>query len=164
MNPLKAAPRPGLVGEWQVVPALALVLAVLYRFVTPHMWAASLAYACMVAGLAFRRRSRRAHAWLMGSAMGLDLALVATLEIQRDAVATALRFSLGPWQQAHIAVSLAAVLLYAPVLGLGLRRYLNPDSASGIRHWHMRLGILAFAFRSLGFLLMFSMLGARPGE
>ena len=149
--------------EWHVIPALAVSLALLCRFVTPYMWIASLAYAFMVSGMLFRKSSRRIHVYLMSSAMALDLALVGTLEIKRNAVEKALEFSLGPWQQAHIMASLLALSLYGPVFALGLWRYLRPGSPAPARLWHIRLGIAAFVLRSLGFLLMFSMLGMHNG-
>jgi hypothetical protein len=151
-------PRHTSYPNWSVALLPPLALAILFQFVTPYMSVAGFAYALMITGVLVRKRHRALHALLMGTAIGLDLMVVLLLEIQRNAVATAASFTLSPLQQAHIAASSIATLLYFPVLTLGLIRLKNPSAAEALRGWHMKLGILAFIFRSLGFLLMFSML------
>ena len=123
---------------------------------TPYMGLATLSYGFMNIGL-MNLRNRDVHVRYMNAAIVLDLALVLALEFQRDAIQTALSFSLSPLQQAHIAMSAVATTLYIPILILGWRLYLGKLSSSG-RSWHRRLGMMGYVFRSLGFLLMFSLL------
>jgi len=120
------------------------------------MYCATLSYGVMVYGVVNRRRRMR-HAAAMGTAITIDLALVLVLEFQRHAVETAMRFSLSPLQQTHIAVSTVATLLYIPMLTLGIAGYYQGMRGKR-RLWHKRLGIATFVFRTLGFLFMFSML------
>ena len=117
---------------------------------------ASLAFGLLLLGYGMRKR-RKPHAALMSAGMLLDLLLVLTLEFTKGAIATAMDDELTSWQMAHVATSTAAVLLYFPVGALGLLRLLNKGSASE-RSWHVRLGTLALAFRTLGYFFMFSML------
>jgi hypothetical protein len=151
----------GFAKEWLIIPFVGLGAAALLAFLplTPYMWAATLAYSLQVAGFLLRKRFRMAHVRLMAAGMLLDLSLVLILEAKRDAIATALTFDLTPLQQAHIAVSTLAVLHYLPITILGYSRLKNPASPDSYRSWHRRLGISAFVLRSLGFLLMFSMIG-----
>lgn len=123
---------------------------------TPYMGLATLSYGFMNIGL-MNLRNREFHVRYMNSAIAIDIALVLALELQRDAIQTALSFSLSPLQQAHIAMSAIATVLYIPIMILGWRLYLGKLSSSG-RLWHRRLGIIGYVFRSLGFLLMFSLL------
>ena len=134
-------------------------LLVMALFATPYMLIASFAYVLMLRGFQQRRQSRRSHVYYMYAAMLIDVILVLTLEVQRNAIATAIKFSLNPWQQAHIGASTLALLLYFPLLGLGLVRLKKPASSAALGRWHMRIGIVTFVCRTLGFLLMFSMLG-----
>lgn len=132
--------------------------------ITVPMRVASCAYFAMLTGLLLRR-NRGWHVKLMIAAIGTDLGLVLALQLQRSAIQTAITFKLNGWQQAHIGFSTAATLLYVPVLALGWRlaRFKgNPSSASGakLRDLHRRLAVPAFIFRTLGFLLMFSMLAS----
>jgi len=84
--------------------------------------------------------------------------IVLTLEMQRHAINTALAFSLSPMQQAHIAMSSVATGLYFPVLFLGWKALLRPISRKQLQ-LHRRLALTAYTFRTLGFLLMFALLG-----
>ncbi len=86
----------------------------------------------------------------MNFGIAIDLLLVLVLQIQRNAVHTALEFSLSPLQQAHVVASTIATVLYFPTLYLGWTRR--------SRVWHLRVGVLAFLFRTFGFILMFSLL------
>ncbi len=120
------------------------------------MGIASLAYLLMCIGLHLRKK-RAVHIFFMNCAIFLDIALVLTLEIQRDAIDTAFSFTLLPLQQAHIVMSSIATLLYIPVLYLGWRGYLK-KLTSKQRSWHLRLGISAYFFRTMGFILMFTLI------
>jgi hypothetical protein len=125
------------------------------------MGIASMAYTAMVLGIAFRK-DRKLHGTLMGSAMMLDVGLVLFLQLTRDAVGTAMGPSLTPMQVLHVSTSLLAVLLYAPLVYLGLRSKKGNASAAERRN-HRLIGMGAFLFRTAGFLSMFSMLGRGQG-
>jgi hypothetical protein len=133
-----------------------IALSGLAFFVTPFMWLASLAYLSLCLGILARRRNTHTHARLMCFGVLIDVSLVLTLQLQRDAIATAVAFTLVPLQQAHIVVSTIALILYFPVAYLGWRSWKDPNFTA--RLLHRKLGVTAFILRSLGFLLMFSML------
>lgn len=116
---------------------------------------ATLSYSGMVAGY-WQRLNRALHVRLMTSAILIDLALVLILEFQRHAVETAIAMKFGLLQQAHIGTSLVATILYFPILGMGYYLWNNPNPK--IKNWHMRVGKTAFFFRTLGFILMFTLL------
>lgn len=118
---------------------------------------AALSFILMVFGLFFRRQ-KSLHVPLMLASMALDLGLVLVLEFQRSAVATALFHGLKWAQYAHITASTFAVVLYFPILYLGIKRFKQTASRSQSQ-WHYRLGVAAFFFRFLGFLFMSSMTG-----
>lgn len=137
------------------------ILLLLKQWLTPYMLAATFAYLLMVGGLYYRKQ-RQAHPKWMMAAIFLDLGIVLTLELQRHAIETALSFSLTPLQQAHIGFSSVATVLYFPVLFSGIacdRGWFK--EIKNKRQWHLKLGLTAFVFRTIGFLLMFSLLG-RP--
>lgn len=136
--------------------ALPLLVAIAC-FATPYMLCASIAYCLMVTGL-INLKQRRRHAALMSTAIALDVGLVLVLELQRDAINTAVSLSLSPLQMAHVGSSSVATLLYFPVLFLGFQRLFKPSAPLWMRTWHIRLGVAAFVFRSLGFVFMFSLL------
>src|SRR4051812_34019096 len=120
---------------------------------------ATLAFAVLLAGFAQRISRPRLHAGLMSAGMALDLGLVLTLEVTRDAVATALGGELSALQRVHVMSSGMAVALYLPVFGLGCWRLFQPWSAGlPAKTWHRRLGYAALLFRAVGFVFMFSML------
>lgn len=140
-----------------------LVLAVLMILVLAslpltslYMALASTSYAFLVVGLLVRRTHLKTHVVLMNLGILIDLGLVLVLEFQRDAIATAISNKLSTFQQCHVAASSIAALLYLPVLSLGWIRYRNPKTK--YRDWHSKMGLAAFFFRTIGFLLMFSML------
>ena len=150
------------------ITATLVALLILNHFITPYMSLAAIAYTLLVAGLIFRK-NRKIHPILMSAGIALDLTIVLTLQLQRDAIQTALKFSLSPLQQLHIGCSSVATALYIPVVVLGVlllkSAQLSSKSQPDLkmkrqvwRFWHLRLAVTAFIFRSLGFLLMFSML------
>ena len=122
---------------------------------TPLMKIAIFSYGCFVTGF-FLRQRRKWHASFMISGILMDFLIVGKLVLQRQVLNTALSVSLTWPQQGHIIASLIAVLLYFPILALGILLLLG-RGGPGLRSWHVRLGITAFAFRSLGLILMFSM-------
>lgn len=141
--------------------ALAFIAVVLLLTVaaigTSYMVCATVAYFFMIAGLILREE-KRTHFILMIMATMLDLGVVLSLEVQRNAIKTAVDMTLTPWQQSHIFTSLAALLLYFPVVGLGIYKAVSPQQYQGIKGTHARLGVAAFVLRSLGFALMFTLL------
>lgn len=126
-------------------------------FTTLYMGLATTSYAFLCCGL-YLRRERKKHVGFMLAGIAQDLSLVLVLEFQRSAINTAAEFSLTPMQQAHIIVSTLAVVFYIPALILGWQRFRNPGIKESRRLWHIRCGLTAFVLRSIGFLLMFSML------
>ncbi|RZA08050.1 MAG: hypothetical protein EOP11_05995 [Proteobacteria bacterium] len=143
----------------KLYPALGAALLFaggLAAFTTLYMGVATFAYALMILGMVWRRRARETHRQLMFSGMGIDLSLVLLLELQRSATATAFGFKLGPWQMAHVGASTLAVALYLPMIYVGMK--LMEKETAGTRKLHRRLGYTTFFFRSLGFVLMFSLL------
>lgn len=129
-------------------------------FTSFYMGMASFAYFLMVHGMRQRKQNRWGHRKLMFSAMGIDLGLVLLLEIQRGAIETVAALELSPWQFGHVLASTLAVALYLPMIILGKKLW-SQESAN-TRLWHKRIGITAFALRSVGFVLMFSLLSRGP--
>ncbi len=126
-------------------------------FTTPYMGLATFSYLILCTGLALRL-DRQWHVRLMTSGISIDLLLVLILQIKRNAIKTAVGFTLNPFQQAHIYFSLAATLLYFPVLVLGWKLWRKKIKGNRFRMTHLSLGILSFILRSLGFFLMFSLI------
>ena len=116
---------------------------------------ATLAYTILVSGLVVRK-NRRIHPKLMATGIGIDLLLVIVLQVQRSVIQSALTESYSLLQWGHIGASVIAVLLYFPVVYLGIQRLRGKGGPNG-RLRHIRWAVTAFAFRSVGFLLMFSM-------
>jgi len=128
-----------------------------------YPWLAGLAFALLWTGFLLRHGPRHLHVAAMCAGMAVDLSLVLVLEFTRDAVATAMSFTLGPWQLAHVGASTLAVALYAPVFVLGWQRWRRPGASVQLRTWHRRLGYAALFFRTVGFLCMFSIVGRNGG-
>ena len=139
----------------EVILSVIFALIILY-FATNYMAFASLAYFLMCLGI-LNRTKPKVHSKFMLIAMLIDFSIVLTLEIKRNAIKTALEFTLSPLQQTHIAMSSVALLFYFPIIYLGIKA-LNYQLTKKERKIHMRLGIISFIFRSIGFILMFSML------
>lgn len=127
------------------------------QHMTVYLGIATLAYIAMVLGVLYRRK-RALHLALMHGVIVTDLTLVLVIEFQRSAINTVLNMELNFFQQAHVLTSTLAVLCYLPLLWLGWKLVRGAGEYVRLRVWHKRLGWLAFVFRTLGFLLMFSML------
>jgi len=140
-----------MVAGWVLIPPLLIY----GTGGTAYMLLATYSYGLMVMGLCLRHHLYW-HVKLMPTAMALDLGLVGILEYQRSAIDVALSNTLSGWQMSHVIVSTLAALLYVPVFILGRKRW---KQTGGSRIWHIRLGLTAFVLRTLGFFLMFSMLG-----
>ena len=126
------------------------------KIATPYMLIATISYFLMLAGF-YYRRIRQLHMPLMFAAIILDLSLVLILEFQREAIKTAMAMSLSPLQQAHIGFSTLATLCYFPLLFWGYRIWKNQSTNQQLS-LHKKVGKFAFVFRTIGFLLMFSLL------
>lgn len=120
------------------------------------MYIASIAWALLLTGYAFRR-TRSLHVPLVLGGIFLDISLVAYLEWSRGAIEKAVSFDMNGLQQVHIAMSTVALVLYFPVLGLGMRLFGDSENYS-LRDLHKRVALTALIFRTLGFIFMFSML------
>ena len=134
------------------VGIIALILC--SYFGTIFMCIATVNYFLILIGFLFRISNRRLHVSLITLGILSDLILVLTLEFQRDAIATAMSFKLSPLNQAHILCSTLATILYFPMVYTGIM--IIKQRAS--RVWHKRFGYMVIIFRSMGFILMFSML------
>lgn len=121
-----------------------------------YMYIAAAAWLLLLAALLCRKK-RRVHVPLAVSGIMLDATLVAYLQYARSAVQTALSFSLTPLNQIHIGCSTIALLLYLPVLWLGIL-LLCCGRSGRLRRWHIRFASSAFFFRTLGFIFMFSLI------
>ncbi len=123
---------------------------------TINMYIATVAWLLLTYGF-LKRKSRTIHVPCMLSGIALDFALVIYLQLTKEAIQTAVSFNLSFWQQAHIAVSSIAMLLYLPIIFLGFKLFYKTASASQ-RQIHTRIGKTALLLRTCGFVLMFSMI------
>ena len=133
------------------------VFALVFRIGLPFMVLSTFAYLTLTTGLILRK-TKLIHYKLMGLGIALDVGVGLVLEVQRHAIHTALEFSLGPLQQGHIFASTVATVMFIPIVILGVRR-LKGSKSERFKFWHIRLGLTAFAFRTIGFILMFSVVG-----
>ena len=139
-----------------LVLALLSMLVIGLLPITLIMKVATACYLCFIFGL-YYRKNRKVHVRLMATGIAGDLSIVLLLEFQRAAIDTALSFKLGFWQQLHIGSSFTAVILYIPVIYLGSSIIFGGSSLKK-RLWHIRIALVAFIFRTMGFLLMFTLL------
>jgi hypothetical protein len=124
---------------------------------TGFMGIATLSYGLLVTGL-INKSKREIHARFMTLGIFIDLGLVLTLELQRNAVNTAVQGQLLPIQMAHIGFSSLATALYIPVFVIGVTLLKKPHLRNKLRKIHLQLGGFAMLFRTIGWFLMFSML------
>ncbi len=124
---------------------------------TRYMTIATFNYLLILAGFLVRNKDRRIHVRLVSLGILFDLCLVLILEFERSAIATAMSFKLSLLNQVHIYSSSLATALYIPqaITGYRLR------SGEGPRKAHRILGFLVILFRTIGFLLMFSMIDSK---
>ena len=135
--------------------ALALLaFGGIYKISTGYMAFAGLTYLILLFGL-INKKNKYWHVRLMSTAIVFDFLLVLLLEVQRHAIETTVANELTNLQRAHIYCSTLAILFYIPVTILGFRLYKGLSSS---RTWHLRLGGLAFLFRTIGFVMMFSLI------
>lgn len=141
-----------------------LMIGILAPHVTPHMIVATVNLFILLCGFTLRHRNRKAHAAMMSIGMLSDLALVLTLQLQRNAIQTAVSFKLSALNQAHILTSTLASSLYIPMAMIGIFLLMQKNGATHPkgRTIHRKLGWVVLTLRTLGFFLMFSMLGRHP--
>lgn len=125
---------------------------------TPFMMIATLAYGILLVGYRVRRSNKKLHVTAMMTGIMIDVILVLILQVQRSAIQTAVGFTLPTLQQFHILFSTLALCLYFPTVYLGLKLLRAPKVNAGTRRLHVRIATSALIFRTLGFLLMFSLL------
>jgi len=118
-----------------------------------YQWASTIALAALVLG-AIRRRHRPAHVACMATAILLDVTLLLVVELNRGAIGTVAAGRLNPWQWVHVAFSTVALILYLPLLFLGIKQVGGDLSRRTV---HMRLGVSALSARFIGYVFMFSM-------
>ena len=148
---------------WVGVTGL-LVLGLISPHVTGYMRLATVNFFLLLTGFTLRHKSRKAHATFMSAGMLSDLTLVLILQFQRHAIQTAVSFKLSAWNQAHILSSTLATALYIPMAIIGILLFLQktPEGSSRKKTLHRRMGWTVLILRTLGFFLMFSMLGRHP--
>lgn len=117
--------------------------------------AAIVAYLFLAAGLS-QRKNRRLHPALMSCAILIDAILVITLQVQRHVIQEAATQSFTLFQAGHILSSTVAFALYFPVVIMGVL-LLRGKGGPALRTWHIRCALTAFAFRTAGLILMFSL-------
>jgi uncharacterized membrane protein YozB (DUF420 family) len=132
------------------------VVALLCPKITIEMRMATIAYTFLVAGMLFRKE-RQWHGRFMATAVAIDLSLVLYLEFKRAAVEKVAALSISKLQAFHVGFSTGATLLYCPLVILGLMAFKHKLGLQG-KSWHRVLGIIAFCFRTLGFIFMFAFL------
>ncbi len=118
------------------------------------MTIAAFNYLLILYGFLNRKKNRRLHVRFVSLGILFDLALVLLLEFQRDAIATAVSFKLSALNQAHIFASSIATTLYIPMMITGFMIIRHEK----YRVQHRRMGNLVILFRTLGLILMYSMI------
>ena len=119
-----------------------------------YKWIATLAFALIALGWTQRRRRQR-HVPLVVAGIALDLGLVLALEFGRDVIGLTFTKEYSWMQWTHIGVSVVAVLLYVPVIVLGVRLLRGTVRARG-RAAHRGLAHAALVARAVGFAFMWS--------
>lgn len=138
--------------------AVGLFAAVVIGWMaTPYMGLATASYAILATGIFAAPRGSRLHASLMTVGVAADLLQVLWIEFSRGAIAETLRQELPLLPLLHVVTSASAVLCYAPALYFGKQAFGTPSS-NRTRKIHRNWGIAAFALRTVGYLLMFSLL------
>lgn len=127
---------------------------------TANMYVATFAWILLITGY-LQRKNRTRHIPLMLTGIFLDIGLVLYLQFTRSAIQTAVSFTLTWIRQLHVISSTFAFVLYFPVLISGWK--LASDAGSpNMRSRHIRLATAALVFRTIGFILMFSLWKSEP--
>jgi hypothetical protein len=125
--------------------------------VTPLHVASTLVVALVIAGLSNRRRPM-VHRTFMISAFVVDLLLVLYIEATRHAVETVVT-GVHPLIWVHAAISVAVLVCYALMIGLGRRLFAG---ALDLRLTHRNLGIAFCVLRGLNYVTSF-LVQTHPG-
>lgn len=123
---------------------------------SPLMIIASVSWILLSLGLILRS-NRKIHVSCMLSGIVLDLGIVAYIQVTKNAVNNVLHNSIDLLPLLHIGTSTIAVILYFPVLYLGFSLLKGPRNITTVNA-HKKVALTAFFFRTLGFILMFSMI------
>ena len=115
---------------------------------------ATLAFLLIVAGWT-QRRTRKTHVPLVMVGIAIDLSLVLILEFSRDVIGMTMEKDWTWMQWTHIGASVLAVLLYLPVVWLGISM-LRGAAGPSARTAHGRLATTALLLRSVGFAFMWT--------
>lgn len=127
---------------------------------TPYTIPAMLSYGALVSGLCLIK-NKKMHALLMGIGIIADFILVIALEIGRHVFSIIASQHLSYFLIGHIITSSCAVVLYIPILILGYQIYRTQNSKFESSPWYTKIVLLAFVFRSIGFILMFAMIAVK---
>ncbi len=127
---------------------------VMLMFTTVFMAMATLGFFFLTLGLYFKQ-NRLWHVRFMTAGISIDLVIVLILQMTRNAVQTAVAMKLGPLNMLHIGFSSLATAFYFPVLFLGWQLVKGNLTHRAL---HVRIASLAYVFRALGFIFMFSLL------
>lgn len=119
---------------------------------TLYKYVAAAAWLILTLGL-LNRQVRKRHIKLMLTGIALDVIVVLLLELNRSAIDTALTGTLDIFHKLHIGSSSVALLLYVPVLILGIKLSKGEEQ---FRVWHKRVAVSAYVFRTIGFVMMFT--------
>ena len=131
-------------------------------FLRPHMVWATISYACLVYGFLVRKKHLPTHMLFMTLGIALDLILVLVLQVQRNAIDTAVHLRMTPLQMCHVFSSTLATVFYLPTLYCGFKMR-QPALRKSLRRKHLTVAVPALFFRTLGFLFMFSLLSRVSG-
>ncbi len=137
--------------------ASVLAAAVVGWLARPYMGLATLSYGILLTGVFATLRGSKLHANLMSLGVAADIAQVLWIELSRGAIAETLRMELPPLPLLHVITSALAVVCYAPALWLGKRAF-KTKPGHPARKIHRAFGIAALSLRTVGFLLMFSLI------
>jgi uncharacterized protein (TIGR03382 family) len=122
--------------------------------VKPEDVVATAGWLLLVLGWLFRRE-RAKHLGFVVPGMGIDLALVVYLEMDRSVIERTVERHYEPHEWAHILISTAAVVLYIPTIVLGVRLW-RRTAGPAARAWHKRVAVTALALRTAGFAFMWT--------
>ncbi len=111
-------------------------------------------------GLWFRKRNPRFHMPIMVACFVADVSLVLWIELNRHAVATVAK-SIKPIVLVHASFSVAAIICYAVLLGLGFGLVRGNGR---LRLSHKRVGMTFVTFRMLNYATAFFMVADKPIE
>lgn len=124
-----------------------------FKLTTGYMALATMTYCFLIYGIFFVA-DRKTHRLVMMTSITMDILLVLFLELSRQAIKTTVSNELNIFQLGHVLSSTIAIVFYLITAYYGHKAF-NGQAVGKI---HIKLGWLAFIFRSVGFVLMFSLI------